>query len=50
MTYSIGEKPGMATYRCTNCRWEVTLGDRDARLPPCANCGRDQHVRYERIR
>ena len=47
MSYSIGEKPGVGTYYCTNCRkWKVKLDDVTDRLPPCGNCGRGQHVRY----
>ena len=44
--YSIGEKPGVGTYRCTTCNWKVRLNDATDRLPPCGNCGRGQHVRY----
>lgn len=30
MAYSIGEKPGVGRYCCTNCGWSVYLDDRDS--------------------
>ena len=48
--HDIGEKPGQGTYQCTSCsKWKVNLDDDDDKLPPCANCGEGQHVKYVRV-
>lgn len=36
-----GEKPGRGTYRCTNCRTEVSVGEYD-KLPPCLSCSNNE--------
>jgi ribosomal protein S27AE len=46
MAYSIGEKPGIGRYCCTNCNWGVYLDNDDDRLPPCGNCGKGQDTTY----
>lgn len=48
MSYDIGEQPGIGRYCCTNCGWSVKLDDHDDKLPPCANCGKGQHLRYRK--
>lgn len=32
------EKPGIGTYKCTNCGTIVRLDDSDDTLPPCPKC------------
>ena len=50
MLYNIGEKPGEGTYQCVSCDdWTVTLDYDDDQLPPCANCGSRQDVKYRKI-
>ena len=46
MAYSIGEKPGIGRYCCTNCNWSVYLDNNDDRLPPCGDCGKGQNTTY----
>jgi hypothetical protein len=48
MVYDIGEQPGIGKYCCTNCNWSVKLDDRTDKLPPCGNCGKGQHTKYNR--
>lgn len=48
--YSIGEKPGKGTYKCTSCNWSVTLDDDSDTLPPCGICGKGQKIQYIKIR
>jgi predicted RNA-binding Zn-ribbon protein involved in translation (DUF1610 family) len=35
--YYTGDKPGAGDYRCTHCRFVITLDD-DGVLPPCPKC------------
>ena len=49
MAFDIGEKPGVGTYKCTNCNWKVRLDDSSDRLPPCGNCGKGQDTKYEKV-
>ena len=46
MTYDVGEKPGVGTYCCTNCDWEVYLNDSTDTLPPCGDCGKGHDTEY----
>ena len=41
-----GEKPGVGTYKCTNCGTIVRLDDPDDTLPPCPKCGKTE---FEKI-
>jgi lipopolysaccharide biosynthesis regulator YciM len=36
-----GSDASAGTYRCTNCRYELTVGS-TAHLPPCPSCGNGQ--------
>ena len=38
MTHITGEKPGIGTYRCTNCGTTVYLNDENDTLSPCPKC------------
>jgi hypothetical protein len=49
MQYSIGEKPGIGTYKCTSCSWTVKLDNSSDALPPCGTCGKGQHIKYIKI-
>ncbi|EHN17086.1 zinc ribbon-containing protein [Clostridium sporogenes] len=40
-----GEKPGIGTYRCTNCGTTVTLDDTTDTLPPCPRCDETNFVK-----
>jgi len=50
MLFDIGEKPGKNTYQCAKCnKFEVTLTSDDEPLPPCAQCGDSQEVKYRQV-
>ncbi|WP_409068862.1 zinc ribbon-containing protein [Clostridium caseinilyticum] len=40
-----GEKPGIGTYKCTNCGTTVTLDDTTDTLPPCPSCDKTNFVK-----
>jgi len=40
-----GEKPGIGTYKCTNCGTTVTLNDQSDTLPPCPSCDNTEFVK-----
>ena len=48
MVFKIGEHLGIGKYCCTNCGWSVKLKDSNDPLPPCANCGEGQDIRYNK--
>lgn len=41
-----GEKPGVGTFKCTNCGTIVRLDDPDDTLPPCPKCN---NTEFEKI-
>lgn len=45
MTYNAGEKPGVGTYICTVCGYEVEIKDANEELPICPVC---QATTYEK--
>lgn len=45
MTYSTGEKPGVGTYKCTNCGQTVRLDDATDTLPPCPRCDGTEYTK-----
>jgi DNA-directed RNA polymerase subunit RPC12/RpoP len=47
-TYVIGDQPGNGTYRCCQCgKYVARLLSPEEQLPPCENCGSNEHVRYK---
>ncbi|MBN2663801.1 MAG: hypothetical protein JXR68_09150 [Bacteroidales bacterium] len=38
MIYNTGDKPGKGDYKCTHCRFMITLETDDDVLPPCEKC------------
>lgn len=40
-----GEKPGIGTYKCTNCGTIVRLDDSGDTLPPCPKCRNTEFVK-----
>lgn len=38
MAPTTGEKPGIGSYKCTNCGQIVRLDNETDTLPPCPNC------------
>ena len=42
---TLGEKPGIGVYKCTNCVTIVRLDDPDDTLPPCPKCKNTEFVR-----
>ncbi|HIS57944.1 MAG TPA: hypothetical protein IAC16_01380 [Candidatus Limadaptatus stercoravium] len=39
--YQTGDTPGRGTYRCTNCRTEVSVGE-CGKLPQCPSCSNNE--------
>lgn len=40
-----GEKPGVGTYKCTNCGELVHLDQNTDKLPPCPKCHETDYTR-----
>ena len=37
-----GEKPGIGTYICKNCKTRITLDDSTDTMPPCPKCSKTE--------